>query len=318
MTRSNRGFTLIELLVVIAIIAILAAILFPVFATAREKARQSTCASNLKQLALAFIQYGQDYDEMLPFGSDMNSSGVPTGDAIGWTPQVYAYVKSKNVYTCPDDQFQASVWETAQGCSAANAAQMTTISYSYNMDLTLPTTWNPPGAQANISKISSAAVTVLLTEITGNPANPTVAPGNNADSYPCNAGINMFSTGNNGTRLFNTTGFGDSSQVQFATGNMGVGQGLAEPTTTAWNGCKMLATQCAGESLGPAQARHNGGANFAMCDGHVKWVIGSHISSGWPAASPTSAQTTSTTNSGNAAGSAALAAGNWTATYSPT
>ncbi|MCX7597678.1 MAG: DUF1559 domain-containing protein, partial [Armatimonadetes bacterium] len=62
----KKGFTLIELLVVIAIIAILAAILFPVFARAREKARQASCTSNLKQIAMAHLMYAQDYDEMLP------------------------------------------------------------------------------------------------------------------------------------------------------------------------------------------------------------------------------------------------------------
>jgi len=65
-SRPVRGFTLIELLVVIAIIAILAAILFPVFAKAREKARQTSCVSNLKQIALAMIQYAQDYDDIGP------------------------------------------------------------------------------------------------------------------------------------------------------------------------------------------------------------------------------------------------------------
>jgi prepilin-type N-terminal cleavage/methylation domain-containing protein len=64
----TRGFTLIELLVVIAIIAILAAILFPVFARAREKARQTSCLSNVKQLTLGILMYAQDYDERLPFG----------------------------------------------------------------------------------------------------------------------------------------------------------------------------------------------------------------------------------------------------------
>lgn len=65
--RARRGFTLIELLVVIAIIVILAAILFPVFATAREKARQAACLSNLKQIGLGAMMYAQDYDESLPF-----------------------------------------------------------------------------------------------------------------------------------------------------------------------------------------------------------------------------------------------------------
>jgi len=67
MKRSRNGFTLIELLVVIAIIAILAAILFPVFARAREKARQTSCLSNLKQLSLAILMYAEDYDETLPY-----------------------------------------------------------------------------------------------------------------------------------------------------------------------------------------------------------------------------------------------------------
>src|SRR3954470_2379983 len=66
MRRRNQGFTLIELLVVIAIIAILAAILFPVFAQAREKARQTSCTSNLKQLGTGLMMYAQDYDEMMP------------------------------------------------------------------------------------------------------------------------------------------------------------------------------------------------------------------------------------------------------------
>ena len=77
MTRRDHGFTLIELLVVIAIIAILAAILFPVFAKAREKSRQTSCLSNLKQLALAMAQYAQDYDEVLPRTNNVCPSGPP-------------------------------------------------------------------------------------------------------------------------------------------------------------------------------------------------------------------------------------------------
>ncbi len=108
------GFTVIELLVVIAIIAILAAILFPVFAKAREAARQSSCASNLKQLSLGLLMYVQDYDETMP--------GSAPGDAPSrwghWVPgiwvsaaapsqvdqgAVYSYVKNANVFRCPSD-----------------------------------------------------------------------------------------------------------------------------------------------------------------------------------------------------------------------
>ena len=92
----RTGFTLIELLVVIAIIAILAAILFPVFAKVREKARQTSCASNMKQIGVAIIQYQQDYDEKFPTAYD---------DAWhhGWSTTTQPYIKSVAVYRCPDD-----------------------------------------------------------------------------------------------------------------------------------------------------------------------------------------------------------------------
>ena len=90
----RRGFTLIELLVVIAIIAILAAILFPVFAKAREKARQSSCLSNVKQLSLAIMQYAQDYDERLPMYADGRYS-------YNWDVAIAPYVKNTQVFNCP-------------------------------------------------------------------------------------------------------------------------------------------------------------------------------------------------------------------------
>src|SRR4028118_301810 len=90
-TTHRRAFTLIELLVVIAIIAILAAILFPVFAQAREKARQSSCASNQKQIGLAILQYNQDYDEMYPMGMyGSSASGTP----CSWACMIQPYTKN--------------------------------------------------------------------------------------------------------------------------------------------------------------------------------------------------------------------------------
>jgi prepilin-type N-terminal cleavage/methylation domain-containing protein/prepilin-type processing-associated H-X9-DG protein len=93
----RRGFTLIELLVVIAIIAILAAILFPVFARAREKARQASCQSNLKQLALGMLMYVQDYDERFAPERTWNGSGTEWH----WHEKIYPYVKNVQIYTCP-------------------------------------------------------------------------------------------------------------------------------------------------------------------------------------------------------------------------
>jgi len=94
--KRNKAFTLIELLVVIAIIAILAAILFPVFAQAREKARQTSCMSNMKQQGLAVVQYVQDADEMFPMGVDSDWHNA-------WPTAVQPYIKSLAVFRCPDD-----------------------------------------------------------------------------------------------------------------------------------------------------------------------------------------------------------------------
>jgi len=97
----RRGFTLIELLVVIAIIAILAAILFPVFAKAREKARQSSCLSNCKQMDLALLQYAQDFDERLT-GTYVYEMGWGNVNWLfSWGALIYPYTKNAQLYACP-------------------------------------------------------------------------------------------------------------------------------------------------------------------------------------------------------------------------
>ena len=104
--RLSRGFTLIELLVVIAIIAILAAILFPVFAQAREKACQTACMANMKQLALGLISYSQDYDEMFPLATNEVNLTNPTAPPvrlfdITWVNFTQPYIKNLNIFICP-------------------------------------------------------------------------------------------------------------------------------------------------------------------------------------------------------------------------
>src|SRR5437763_17019901 len=103
------GFTLIELLVVIAIIAILAAILFPVFAQAREKARTISCLSNNKQVGLAFMQYVQDFDETFPPSRFTTTPNDTANRSSPWTVSILPYTKNVQIYECPSDPTSADI-----------------------------------------------------------------------------------------------------------------------------------------------------------------------------------------------------------------
>jgi prepilin-type N-terminal cleavage/methylation domain-containing protein/prepilin-type processing-associated H-X9-DG protein len=135
----QRGFTLIELLVVIAIIAILAAILFPVFQKVRENARKTSCLSNEKQIGLAMIQYSQDYDELLvsawlgPNGYTQSDAATTPNPRYKWMDMVYPYVKSTQVFHCPDDS--GDTITNANG-SASNADGTATGTYIPQSQLT--------------------------------------------------------------------------------------------------------------------------------------------------------------------------------------
>src|SRR5689334_6425691 len=103
--RTRRlGFTLIELLVVIAIIAILAAILFPVFAQAREAARKSSCLSNIKQINLAISMYRQDYDETFPMAYYYLNDNNSANGYAQWSGFMQPYVKNWGIFKCPSDK----------------------------------------------------------------------------------------------------------------------------------------------------------------------------------------------------------------------
>lgn len=116
LVNAKRGFTLIELLVVIAIIAILAAILFPVFARARENARRASCSSNMKQIGLGVMQYSQDYDELyVPRNIRINSTD------IAWHQLIQPYVKSTQLMRCPSNPENTIVsFAAAEGYPAVN------------------------------------------------------------------------------------------------------------------------------------------------------------------------------------------------------
>jgi len=147
--RKPSGFTLIELLVVIAIIAILAAILFPVFAQAREKARQTSCLSNTKQLGLALNMYVQDYDEHCVLNNDNTWFEKPVGSGFfyinTWMSLIQPYIKNAGVYVCPSasastglyaayDYSDSSPWKT--GPMTGSLAAAFTLNNYYNYDST--------------------------------------------------------------------------------------------------------------------------------------------------------------------------------------
>lgn len=119
------AFTLIELLVVLAIISILTAILFPVFARARENARRASCLSNLQQIGLAFLQYTQDYDERYPLSS---YQATASDKNISWTVTAQPYMKSVRLFRCPSDE--GLRWTTP--ASPANGNNYYTTSYIMN------------------------------------------------------------------------------------------------------------------------------------------------------------------------------------------
>ncbi len=146
----RRGFTLIELLVVIAIIAILAAILFPVFARAREKARQASCQSNLKQIAMSFIMYAQDFDEtMVPnYTLTSNQRVFPDGSTAAagpmlWMHMVYPYINNDQLFNCP----------TASSRYAGGYYWDANANYAYNRWVGRFPSWNErPAAVGSIKR----------------------------------------------------------------------------------------------------------------------------------------------------------------------
>ncbi len=153
----KTGFTLIELLVVIAIIVILAAILFPVFARARENARRTSCISNVKQLSLGFILYAQDYDERFAnvAATTTASVGCPTAPTslcnLSWPIRVYPYIKNVDVFNCPSNPDRRWLG-TNIGTSG-----VTSVSYGYNYLFSGKT----------LSSLAFASQTIMSADTTG-------------------------------------------------------------------------------------------------------------------------------------------------------
>jgi prepilin-type N-terminal cleavage/methylation domain-containing protein/prepilin-type processing-associated H-X9-DG protein len=247
--RIQSGFTLIELLVVIAIIAILAAILFPVFAQAREKARAATCVSNLKQLSLGMLMYSQDYDETIPQWkwdqSYASGSGSKNNATTVWWNAIYPYVKNVGVYACPSQRYTYTLAQDGHwGWFSKTAASViglnpvfanAKIGYGANE----PLTYQQP-ALASLSKPSDSLILAdMATSLTGWEGSGDYDP--NTPSKPAN-NWRMY-------RVAYAEGFDK------ITNYYSLGPHVTGPFNAAWD----------------AYARHQGGQNIAFADGHVKF-----------------------------------------------
>jgi prepilin-type processing-associated H-X9-DG protein len=236
----NKGFTLIE---------ILAAILFPVFAQAREKARQISCVSNLKQLALACIQYTQDYDETYPMGNSLWA--MQGGNVVytyngsnNWSPALLAYIKSNGVYACPDDSDASTYdpkggpWDGLQESYAANGMEWI---------------WTPTGTKmcAGLMCVDSYGVT---TEAGVNEPASVI-------SFAEMWSSDQQKAGNGGN---DTAGFDNiiSGLPWYTGGNT--------PNNCGLNGASSCGTVYPNGVNGSISVHSNGLSNFAFADGHVK------------------------------------------------
>ena len=259
-TRNRAGFTLIELLVVIAIIAILAAILFPVFAQARERARSISCLSDLKQMGLALTQYEQDYDETTPCGVYLFGAG-----GSGWAGEIYPYVKSGRVYQCPDD-------DSATGNYS-----------SYAINSNLGTGNSYPYSGSTLASMNAPSRTVLFFEVSGSQGYSTSGGYTLYDVTQSEEGPNAiwggsaFGNGNdmwgynpNGSGTFDSCssfGHDPGATLQYATGWLG---GLKPPSG--------LECHFTGQ-----YGRHQQGSNYLFNDTHAKFLRGSSVSPGFNA-----------------------------------
>jgi prepilin-type N-terminal cleavage/methylation domain-containing protein/prepilin-type processing-associated H-X9-DG protein len=275
--RTWRGFTLIELLVVIAIIAILAAILFPVFAQAREKARAISCLSNTKQLGLGVMMYVQDYDEMYPCNSwdtpPIGTTDTASGDpnfpaAVNWMFKVMPYLKNKQIFTCPSDpdpKHEGSGYDNANPASCDDAWGIPIpLSYVSNPQIMGYGGWqNPNGCFGDGSFIPDWGLAPASMAAVPSPAS-TYMLGDSGRSNGMEAWWINNTRAANFMRIFRAD---DNSYARTAPGGGFSADGGSDPV---WN------ANVRNNSI----YRHQGGSNITFADGHAKFKNGGQVFSG--------------------------------------
>lgn len=163
--KMKKGFTLIELLVVIAIISILAAILFPVFARARENARRASCMSNMKQIGLGMMMYTQDYDETFPpVFNYYNRTGSP---CVWWEDEIQLYVKSYQLLVCPSDSTPVQVTANRTGVGTLGYPTSFYTSYAINEGVIHPFTSSTAFTLSPLASFPVPATTIMAADSTG-------------------------------------------------------------------------------------------------------------------------------------------------------
>ena len=296
----EKAFTLIELLVVIGIVAVIAAILFPVFFAARERGRRTQCLSNERQLGMAISQYAADSNEVL-FTAGANSYASVhgfgwAGTGLGWAGCCYPYVKNTQVYRCPDD----TTADVAIGESGGRVGwAMYAVSYGFNSNLAGVKFVNP-SPPVPLGQATAPARTVLLFEVSGNVA-PVTDPGGEGDSAYGNVAEGSALVGPDGAAPDPTCPMGYNANPPgsvpfYTTGNIG-----GFPINGATKNGIVLPG-----ALGSIP-RHGSGSNYAACDGHVAWLRPEQISPGFSAASADDPPVVRITRT--AAGTALTAAG---------
>ena len=259
-SRTRSAFTLIELLVVIAIIAILAAILFPVFAQAREKARQTSCLSNMKQLSLAALQYIQDHDETFPSDAGAHVSGGYDGDwgKDYWAFHFRPYIKmnvgniqqpASSVYLCPSFADGATALDTSYSDTVASGGYGLPANYA-------ETVWNlVPNAAGTYEYYSSYAINEHLADLAA-PGDPQIeGPELSRWEAPSNSYMILEA---NKSEL-------EGDELNRRSDNL---TGADYPNGRCGNGATV---DCKMNTWLGIRVRHSGGFNAAYVDGHVKW-----------------------------------------------